>query len=95
MRHWPDRVLIRVCVLAGLIITNSNRTMIVSSATKENAGYFHCSATNLLGETISDRHQIDILCKWVRSGLASIGFVSTGAHRAIINSCMTIARLNS
>lgn len=40
--------------------------MIISSALRSNSGYFYCTATNLLGETESERHQIDVLCKYLK-----------------------------
>ncbi len=55
--------------------------MIISSALRSNAGYFHCTATNLLGETESERHQIDVLCKYTWKF-------------ACASSSMTITRLN-
>ena len=39
--------------------------MIVSSVTKTFSGYYHCSGTNLLGETNSDQHQVDVLCEYI------------------------------
>lgn len=73
-------------VWTGLIVTNSNRTLILSSVNTGLAGVYHCTARNLLGEVASPAHTIDIQCKSMSNGLDLSSWLlctaPTGASKA-------------
>ncbi|XP_027203547.2 uncharacterized protein LOC113797380 isoform X3 [Dermatophagoides pteronyssinus] len=60
---FMNKKLIYTDIPKGIIITNTNRTLIISPSQRRSSGIYHCSATNILGKTVSDRVQIDILFK--------------------------------